>query len=116
VAYLAVTTPDGNMVSLVIQQGNYNAPSTYQALMNHIFGPFIGKFIDVYLDNIIIYSNTLAKHMEHVKTVADILKRERLFLSQNKLHFLKRELKLLGHMIDDKGIKIDLCKVDTIQA
>lgn len=41
----AVTTPDGNMVSLVIQIGDCNAPATYQALMNHIFSGYIGSSV-----------------------------------------------------------------------
>lgn len=53
-----VTTPDGNVVSLVMQQGDCNAPATYQALMNHIFSAYIGRFMDVYLDDIIIYSQS----------------------------------------------------------
>ena len=52
----ATTTPDGNMISHVIQQGDCNAPATYQALMNQLFSPYIGHFMDVYLDDIIIYS------------------------------------------------------------
>ncbi|KAJ2913330.1 hypothetical protein MD484_g7080, partial [Candolleomyces efflorescens] len=52
----AMTTPDGNMVSHVVQQGDCNAPATYQALMNHIFSSYIGRFMDVYLDDIVIYS------------------------------------------------------------
>ena len=72
----AVTTPDGNMVSQVIQLGDCNAPATYQALMNYIFSPYIGRFMDVYLDDIVIYSDTLKEHIEHVKTIIDILKRE----------------------------------------
>ena len=59
----AVTTPDGNMVSLVVQMGDCNAPATYQVLMNHIFSPYMGRFLDVYLDDIIIYSDTLADHV-----------------------------------------------------
>ena len=51
----AVSTPDGNMVSQVIQQGNCNAPATYQTLMNHLFLAYIGRFMDVYLDDIIVY-------------------------------------------------------------
>jgi len=69
----AVTTPDGNMVSTVLQQGDCNAPATYQVLMNHLFNEFIGNWMDVYLDNIIIYSNTLKGHMEHVRMVLRIL-------------------------------------------
>ena len=63
VEHSAVTTPDGNMVSLVVQMGDCNAPATYQALMNHIFSPYMGRFLDVYLDDIIIYSDTLADHV-----------------------------------------------------
>ena len=48
----AMTTPDGNMVSLVLQQGDCNAVATYQTLMNHLFSPYIGVWMDVYLDDI----------------------------------------------------------------
>jgi hypothetical protein len=92
----AVTTPDGNMVSLVIQIGDCNAPATYQALMNHIFSGYIGRIMDIYLDDIVIYSNSLDDHVKYVKLIIDILAREKLYLSRNKLHFLKKELKILG--------------------
>src|SRR6266702_5407384 len=110
----AVTTPDGNMVSQVIQMGDCNSPATYQALMNHIFSPYIGRFMDVYLDDIVIYSDTLKEHVEHVKIIIDILKREQLFLSKNKLQFLRPELKVLGRLITDDGIRMDPEKVDSI--
>jgi hypothetical protein len=73
VEHTTVTTPNGNMVSNVIQIGDCNAPATYQALMNHLFSPYIGRFLDVYLDDIIIYSDTLEDHISHVKLVLDIL-------------------------------------------
>lgn len=61
--------------------------------MNYIFGPYIGVFMDVYLDDIIIYSDTL---------------------SATKLHFLAREMKVLGRIIDDQGIRMDPNKVDSV--
>jgi len=91
-----VTTPDGNMVSQVIQIGDCNAPATYQALMNYLFSLYIRHFMDVYLDDIIIYSDALADHVRHVKVVLDILKREKLYLSWSKLRFIASELKPLG--------------------
>ena len=94
----AMTTPDGNMVSLVLQQGDCNAVATYQSLMNHIFGLYIGVFMDVYLDDIAIYSDTLDGHIEHVRMGIDILKREQLYLSASKLHFLCSEMKILGRI------------------
>ncbi|CAA7260818.1 unnamed protein product [Cyclocybe aegerita] len=110
----AVTTPDGNMVSQVIQIGDCNAPATYQALMNHIFSTFIGRFMDIYLDDIIVYSDTLDDHIEHVKSILDVLKDEKLYLSKNKLHFLEPELKILARIVTDDGIRMDPDKVDSV--
>ena len=102
------------MVSLVMQQGDCNAVATYQSLMNYIFGPHIGVFLDVYLDNIVIYSDSLADHVKHVKIVIDILHREKLYLSVMKLKFLCPEMKVLGHIVDDQGIRMDPDKVDSV--
>ncbi|OJT15961.1 Transposon Tf2-12 polyprotein [Trametes pubescens] len=97
---MAMTTPDGNMVSLVLQQGDCNAVATYQSLMNYLFGPYIGVFLDVYLDDIAIYSDTLSEHIAHVNAT--------------KLHFLCREMKVLGRIVDNEGIRMDPDKVDSI--
>ncbi|GJF00986.1 polyprotein, partial [Phanerochaete sordida] len=110
----AMTTPDGNMVSLVLQQGDCNAVATYQNLMNHLFAPYIGVFMDVYLDDILIYSDSLEDHIAHVKIIVDILKREQLYLNADKLKFLCSELKILGRIVDDHGIRMDPDKVDSV--
>ena len=102
------------MVSLVVQQGDCNMPAMYQALMNHIFGMYIRIFMDVYLDDIIIYSDTLEEHVKHVTIVLDILKREKLYLSEKKLHFLCKEVKILGCIVTNDGIRMDPEKVDGI--
>jgi len=111
---LAVTTLDGNMVSLVLQMGNCNAPATYQSLMNHIFSPYLGRFLDVYLDDIIIYSDLLEDHIMHCKLAMDVLKKEKLYISKGKIWFLQEELKLLGWVIDANGIRMDPEKVDSV--
>ena len=104
------------MVSKVVQQGdcNLNALATHQALMNHIFSAYIGHFLDMYLDDIVIYLDTLEEHAKHVKLVLDVLRREELYLSSNKLHFIQPVLKLLGRVIDDQGIRMDPDKVDSV--
>jgi len=111
---MAVTMPDRNMVSHVVQQGDRNAPATYQALMNHIFGEYIGVFMDVYLDDTIIYSDTLDEHVQHVTTVFRILQQEKLYLSKTKLCFLCKEVKILGRVVTDDGIWMDPEKVDHV--
>jgi hypothetical protein len=82
--------------------------------MNQLFGEYIGKWMDVYLDDIIIYSDTLSEHIEHVKTVLRILEREKLYLSEKKLKFLCDEVKILGRVVDDNGIRMDPEKVDRV--
>lgn len=110
----AIMMPDRNIMSMVIQIGDCNAPSTYQALMNYLFGNYIGWWMDVYLDDIIMYSNTLEEHVEHVSTVLEILWREQLYLSEGKLRFLCKEMKILGRIVDDDGIRMDPDKVDLV--
>ena len=70
--------------------------------------------MDVYLDDILIYSDTLAEHVQHVKLVIDILRREKLYLNATKLHFLADELHILGRIVDDEGIRMDPDKVDSV--
>ena len=108
------TTPDGTMVSLVLQQGDINGPATYQAVMNHIFAPYIGVFMDVYLDDIVIYSNTIKEHMKHIWLIFDVLRQEKFFFGADKMNFFASKLKILGHIIDDKGIAMDPHKVDSV--
>ncbi|KAG8908260.1 hypothetical protein FRB99_008325, partial [Tulasnella sp. 403] len=89
------TTPDGTMESLVMQLGDCNGGATYQALMNHIFAPYIGVFMDVYLDDIVIYSDTVEEHIQHIRTVLDVLREQKLYLSADKMRFFAKELNLL---------------------
>ena len=70
--------------------------------------------MDVYLDDIVIYSDTLEEHVQHIKLVLDILYQEWLYLSGSKLRFIAPSLKLLGQVIDSQGIWMDPDKVDTV--
>ena len=88
-------TPDRNMVSHVVQQSDCNAPAMHQALMNHLFSACIGRIMDIYLNDITIYSDNLDDHIKHVKLVLDILKRRKLYLSRSNLHFMPPEMKFL---------------------
>ena len=87
-----VTTPADNMVSLVVQQGDCNAPATYQALMNHIFGPYLGRFMDVYLDDIIVFSKTEDQHIQDLKQTLSKLRNHKLYSKLSKCEFFKNSL------------------------
>ena len=116
VSRTAVTTPDGNIESRVVQQGDCNAPATCQALMNHLFSGMSGDKMDPFLDDLITHSNTIRQHVADCKAVMDILIREELYVSENKLKFFAEELVLLGRIVDDNGIRMDPLKVDSVVA
>ena len=69
VVHTAFSTINGTYVSQVMQQGDCNAPSTFQRLMVYIFRSEIGVFLAVYLDDIFVFSMTLKDHLDHLRMV-----------------------------------------------
>ena len=116
ISHMLFNMPDRTMVSEVMQQGDCNAGVTGKSLMNHLFAPYIGVWMDMYLDDIVVYSDMAAEHIQHLKAILDILKCESFFLSKKKMKLFQMELKILGHVIDDDSIRMDPEKVDSIAA
>jgi hypothetical protein len=94
----------GSFQIKVMLQGDCNAPATMMRCMNTILGEFIGKFVWVYLDDILIFSDTRAEHLQHLSQVFNELAKAHFFLKMEKCQFLTSELRLLGHIIKDHRI------------
>ena len=107
-------TNDGLYKYLFMPFGFTNAPSTFMRLMNEVLKYFIGKFFIVYLDDILIFSQTKEDHLRHLKYVLDRLRKEKLLMNVKKCFFMKKELVYLGFTISQEGLKVEPEKVEEI--
>ena len=94
--------------------GLTNAPSTFMRLMNHVLRPFLGKFVVVYFDDILVYSSNLHDHVHHIRQVLDVLRKEQLYANFKKCHFCSDHVIFLGFVVSKEGLKVDEEKVKAI--
>lgn len=111
----AFSTIFGTYESTVMQQGDCNAPATFQRLMTALFRKYLGDFVHVYLDDIFIFSNSIEEHEEHLRIVFEVLEKNLLYLKKSKCELYADTVDCLGHKIDDAGIHPDIEKVEKIQ-
>ncbi len=90
------------------------APAIFQRLMTKVLGPYLYDFVIVYLDDIIIFSQTMEEYLQHMKKVLEALRQAGLKLKLKKCKFVKKQLKYLRFIIGEFGIKPDPEKVRAI--
>ena len=91
-----------------------NAPADFQCFINDVLHPFLDAFCTAYLDDILIYSETLEEHQVHIKKVLESLSKVSLHLKPEKCEFHKTEVKYLGLIISADGVKMDQKKVKAV--
>jgi len=107
----AFRTRYGLYESLVMPFRLANAPADFQALINDVLRAYLDDFCTAYIDDIMIYSNTLKEHKEQVYKVLKALSDAGLHLKPEKCQFHKQEVIYLGFIIRPDGIRMDPEKI-----
>ncbi|GAA5926219.1 hypothetical protein JCM10213_007402 [Rhodosporidiobolus nylandii] len=115
VAKSGFVTPLGTFVSRVMQQGDCNAPDTMHRVVNMMFSKALGRFVDVFYDDVFVYSQTRRAHLRYLRIVLTTLRHYRFYLSSSKAEFMAPSLKALGCIIDDAGVHVDPEQWDAIR-
>ncbi|GJS67430.1 putative reverse transcriptase domain-containing protein [Tanacetum coccineum] len=77
--------------------------------------PYLDNFVIMFIDDILIYSKTQEEHVEHLRLVLGLLKKEKLYAKFSKCEFWLREVQFLGHVINGNGIHVDPSKIEAVK-
>ena len=94
--------------------GLTNASVYFMYLMNSVFMPKLDKFMVVFIDDILIYSENEADHAEHLRIVFSRLREHKLYAKFSKCEFWLSKVPFLGHILSRDGISIDPSKVQEV--
>jgi hypothetical protein len=111
----AFRTPFGHYEWTVLPLGLCNSAPTFQMVMNNTFKDYVDKFVLVYMDDILIFSKSEEEHKVHLKLVLERLRECNFKLRLKKCSFSHTQLKYVGHIVSEEGIKADPAKTSTVE-
>ena len=100
---------------LVMPFGLHGAPAIFQNFINDILREYFNIFVSVYIDDLLIYSNSMQEHREHIYTILQKLREAGLHINIDKCEFHIEEVLYLGMIVGRHGIKIDPMKVAAVK-
>lgn len=112
--FTAFRTPKGLYRFKVVPFGLKNAPFTMSRLMNKALGFDLEPYVFIYLDDIVIATESLDEHFRLLKEVAKRLAKAGLTISVQKSRFCRRQVKYLGYLLTENGLAIDSSKLEPI--
>ncbi|CAI7929472.1 unnamed protein product [Closterium sp. NIES-54] len=83
--------------------------------MNHILRPLLDECVVVYLDDILIYSKIMKEHVEHLRKVLEILRKNKFYVKLSKSDFALKKVQFLGHMVSAEGVHVDPRKIEAVK-
>nr|GEW08790.1 putative reverse transcriptase domain-containing protein [Tanacetum cinerariifolium] len=111
----AFRTRYGHFEFQVMPFGLTNAPEVFMDLMNRVCKAYLDKFVIMFIDDILIYSKKKEDHEEHLKTILELLKNEKLYAKFSKCDFWLESIHFVGHVIASDGVHVDPTKVEAIR-
>ncbi|GJX69249.1 putative reverse transcriptase domain-containing protein [Tanacetum coccineum] len=99
----------------VMSFGLTNAPTVFMDLMNRMCKPYMDKFMIVFINDILINSRNKEEHVDHLRIIMELLKKEKLYANFSKCDFWINIVQFLGHIIDSQGIHVDLAKIEAVK-
>ncbi|XP_044326440.1 uncharacterized protein [Triticum aestivum] len=111
----AFKTHHGHFQFRVMPFGLTNAPATFQCLMNAIFSKYVRKFVIIFLDDILVFSEMMEEHIEHLRIVFELLRAHQLFVKESKCSFACDHIDYLGHVISKEGMATDKDKTQAME-
>ena len=91
-----------------------NASATFMDLLNRVFRPYLDRFVIVFIDDILVYSQNKEEHAIHLRTILQTLKQKQLYAKFNKCEFWLDKVVFLGHVILAQRIYVDPHKIEAV--
>nr|GFB95543.1 putative reverse transcriptase domain, ribonuclease H-like domain, aspartic peptidase domain protein [Tanacetum cinerariifolium] len=111
----AFRTRYGHYEFQVMPFGLTNAPAVFMDLMNRECKPYLDKFVIVFIDDILIYSLNKEEHVNQLRIILELLRKEKLYAKFSKCDLWIRTVQFLGHLIDSQGLHVDPVKIEAIK-
>ena len=99
---------------IVMTFGLKNVGATYQRAMNFIFHEFIGKLVEIYINDVVVKSGDFTKHLADLRKVLECIRKHGLKMNPNKCAFGVSAGQFLGFMVHQRGIEISRRSIDAI--
>ena len=96
--------------------GLTNAPAAFMDLMHRVFQPYWNQFVVVFVDDILIYSQSKEEHEDHLRIVIPALRDQQLYAKFRNCEFWLTKVKFLGHVVSASGLSVDPKKVEAIMS
>ena len=96
--------------------GLTNPPVAFMELMHRVFQSYLDQFVVVFVDDILIYSQSKEKHENHLRIILQALRNHHLYAKFSKSEFWLTEVKFLGHVVSTSGVSIDPDKVEAVMS